>query len=95
MDLSTDAAFDNNLKSACSSEFLDYYGIKYDWTKAASTRLNETLLRCRGDWWPDWAVIVNDGNAVLDEQVGGYNNTQFGTGLKKFYSDEVKKYKMK
>ena len=79
LDLSTDEAFDKNLRSACSREFLDYYRIDYHWTKAASNRLNETLLRCRGLWWTDWAVLVNDGNAVLDKQVGVYDNTEFGT----------------
>ena len=60
LDLSTDEAFDANLKSACSREFLEQYDIDYERTKARCTYFSQTLLRCRGPWWPDWAFLMND-----------------------------------
>ena len=39
----------------------------------------------RGTWWPGYAELVSDADAVLQSQVGGYDETSFGSKIMNEY----------
>ena len=48
----------------------------------------EIVIGIRGTWWPDYAYLVSNADGVVDQQVGGFNQTEFGKLLKELYSDD-------
>ena len=65
--------------------WLDDAGIMYDACSSESSKIREVLIGTRGSWWLPYAVLITDGDAVQENQVGGYRDTLFGARLKVIY----------
>ena len=86
VDLGSSAKFEGYFYPTVTPAFLQQHGIDFDSCTLASSRLKEIILGPRGPWWAPYSVLISDVNAILDDQIGGYNNTVFGTKLIEFYA---------
>ena len=46
------------------------------------------MIGVRGDWWPKYAVMIDDSDRILSSQTGGFNQTLFGERLKTQYGEK-------
>ena len=65
--------------------------VNYYSKRSASARLDEVVIGTRGNWWVDYAVLVDMGDTPLENQTGGYNNTIFGSRLRKIHKNDRKR----
>ena len=89
LDLRTSEKFNSSfcaVKSSCKHDWMRDKGGDFAHCESLCGRLKEMLIGVRGDWWPDFSVLVDEGDRVLLNQVGGYQGTCFGDALHQMYS---------
>ena len=70
---------------AVSNEWIQEHGIDVRQCMRESILVKEIPIGLRGTWWPGYAELVSDADAVLQSQVGGYDETSFGSKIMNEY----------
>ena len=76
-------------KGAIDEDFLVENGIDFAACCAESSRLKTVLIGIRGDWWPQYSVLISLSDSIEKIQVGGYNSTFFGARLQPIYTQQM------